>query len=63
VVYHEAHGWRILRQLGRSCQRRSGRALERDEEAIWSWKRVRWPQVKKKRSASGAPSSSSTKAD
>src|SRR5271167_2195388 len=63
VRYHEAHVWRILRRLGWSCQRPTGRALERDEQAIRYWKRVRWPQLKKKRSASGAPSSSSTKAD
>jgi transposase len=63
VRYHEAHVWRILRQLGWSCQRPSGRALERDEDAIRDWKQVRWPQLKKKRCASGAPSSSSTKAD
>ena len=31
VRYHEAHVWRILRQLGWSCQRPTGRALERDE--------------------------------
>ncbi len=63
VRYHEAHVWRILRQLGWSCQRASGRALERDEEAIRNWKRVGWPRIKKKPAASGAPSSSSTKAD
>ena len=63
VRYHEAHVWRILRRLGWSCQRPTGRALERDEKAIRYWKRSRWPQLKKKRSASGAPSSSSTKAD
>lgn len=63
VRYHEAHVWRILRKLGWSCQRPSGRALERDEQAIRHWKQCRWPQLKKKRSASGAPSSSSTKAD
>ena len=40
VRYHQAHVWRILRQLGWSCQRPSGRALERDEEAIRYWKRV-----------------------
>jgi hypothetical protein len=55
VRYHEAHVWRILRQLGWSCQRPTGRALERDEEAIRYWKRVRWPRLKKKRAASGAP--------
>jgi transposase len=63
VHYHEAHVWRILRRLGWSCQRPTGRALERDEQAIRYWKRVRWPQLKKKRSASGAPSSLSTKVD
>src|ERR1019366_5349030 len=53
VRYHQAHVWRILRQLGWSCQRPSGRALERDEEAIRYWKRVGWPRIKKKGSASG----------
>src|SRR5271167_1709946 len=48
VRYHEAHVWRILRRLGWSCQRPTGRALERDEQAIRYWKRVRWPQLKKK---------------
>src|SRR6266567_5909733 len=33
VRYHEAHVWRILRQLGWSCQGPGGRRLERDEEA------------------------------
>ena len=37
VRYHAAHVWRILRQLGWSCQRPSGRALERDEEKIRIW--------------------------
>jgi transposase len=62
VRYHPSQVWRILRKLNWSCQRPSGRALERDEEAIRRWKRYRWPQIKKKPSASGAPSSSSTKA-
>jgi len=63
VRYHEAHVWRILRKLNWTCQRPSGRALERDEAAIRNWKKCRWPQIKKKRCASGAQSSSSTKAD
>lgn len=63
VRYHAAHVWRILRSLGWSCQRPSGRALERDEPAIVHWQRHRWPQLKKKPSARGAPSSSSMKAD
>jgi transposase len=63
VRYHEDHVWRILRRLNWSCQRPSGRALERDEAAIGRWKKYRWPQIKKKRSTSGVRSSSSTKAD
>jgi transposase len=63
VRYHEDHVWRILRKLGWTCQRPVGRALERDEEAIRQWKKVAWPRIKKKRSASGAPSCSSTRAD
>ena len=63
VRYHEDHVWRILRKLGWSCQRPSGRALERDEEAIGHWKKVAWPRIKKKPSARGARLSSSTKAD
>src|SRR6202007_463461 len=37
VRYHEDHVWRILRRLKWSCKRPSGRALERDEEAIRRW--------------------------
>jgi transposase len=62
VRYHEAHVWRLLRQLGWSCQRPTGKALERDEEAIQRWKKIEWPRLKKKPGASGARSSSSTKA-
>lgn len=63
VKYHPGHVWRLLGQLGWSCQRPTGRALERDEEAIRRWKRYRWPAIKKKPSRKGAPSSSSTKVD
>ena len=63
VRFHEDHVWRILRKLGWSCQRPPGRALERDEQAIRQWKKVEWPRIKKKRSASGVRLSSSTKAD
>ncbi len=63
VRYHASQAWRILRQLGWSCQRPVGRALERDEEKIRQWKQRRWPEIKKKPKTSGAPSSSSTKAD
>jgi transposase len=63
IAYHPGHVWRILRQLGWSCQRPSGRALERDEEKIQRWKKQRWPELKKRPKKKAGPSSSSTKAD
>ena len=63
VQYDPSQAWRILRQLGWSCQRPTGRALERDEAKIQQWKRKRWPELKKKPKTRFAPSSSSTKAD
>lgn len=62
VKYHPGHVWRVLRQLGWSCQRPTGRALERDEQRIRWWKTRRWPALKKKPATSGVRSSSSTKA-
>ncbi len=63
VRYDPSQVWRILCKLNWSCQRPTGQARERDEEAIRRWKRKRWPRLKKKRSTKGAPSFSSTKAD
>lgn len=63
IRYHASQAWRILRQLGWSCQRPIGRALERDEAAIPRWKKQRWPGIKKKPKKKGVSSSSSTKAD
>lgn len=60
--YHPGHVWRLLRGLGFSCQQPTRRAIERDETAITRWKRVGWPELKKKPGGSAAPSSSSTKA-
>jgi transposase len=48
VSYHPGHVWKILRRLGWSCQRPTGRALERDEKAIQRWKKERWPELKKR---------------
>ena len=48
VQYHPDHVYRLLQQLGWSCQRPVGRALERDERAIRCWKRQRLPAIKKK---------------
>ncbi len=43
VKYHRGHVWKVLDDLGWSCQRPEGRARERNEEEIRRWKRVRWP--------------------
>jgi len=63
VSYHAGHVWKILIGLGWSPQRPTGRARERNEEAIRTWKKKTWPTIKKKRVGKGARSSSSTKAD
>ena len=63
IAYHPSQAWRILRQLGWSCQRPTGRALERNEDKIQQWKQKRWPALKKRPKTKAAPSSSSTKAD
>jgi transposase len=63
IQYHPGHVWRILRQLGWSCQRPTGRALERDEDKIRRWKQERWPELKKTPKTKGGRSSSSMKAD
>jgi transposase len=63
VKYDPSQAWRILRQLGWSCQRPTGRALERDEEKIRQWKQKRWPELKKRPRTRAARSSSSMKAD
>ncbi len=61
VKYHSSQAWRILRRLGWSCQRPTGRALERDETRIKQWKRERWPGIKKTPKEKAEPSFSSTK--
>ena len=47
VRYSRGHVWWVLQQLGWSCQRPVGRAIERDEEKIRHWKKKRWPELKK----------------
>lgn len=63
VEYHRGHVWKVLDDLGWSCQRPEGRARERNEEEIRRWRRVRWPAIKKKPKKKGARSSSSTKVE
>ena len=40
--------WQLMRELNFSSQRPTGRALQRDEEAILAWKTKRWPTLKKR---------------
>jgi len=49
------HIWWLLGKLGWSCQRPTGRALQRDETSIERWKKKRWPKLKKKPSGRDAP--------
>jgi transposase len=63
IVYHPGHVWRLLRYMGWSRQRPARRAKERDEAAIEHWVKRTWPALKKGPIASGAGSSSKTRAD
>ena len=63
VRYHPGHVWKLLVSLGWSCQRPTGRALERNEPAIRHWKKVTWPAIKKKPKKSGERSFFWTRAD
>ena len=49
VSYHPSQVWRILTQLGWSCQKPQCKARERDEAQINRWRRVDWPRIKKTR--------------
>lgn len=49
ISYHPNHLWRLLGQLGWSCQKPERRALQRDEKAIARWKATDWPRIKKNR--------------
>jgi len=63
VDYHAGHVWKILRALDWSPQRPVGKARERNEERIRTWKRKTWTRIKKKPKTKAVRSSSSTKAD
>jgi len=51
VSYHPSHVWKILQELGWSCQKPETKARERDEKEIKRWKRYVWPHIKKVRKA------------
>ena len=48
VRFSQAHVWRILGSLGLSAQKPHKRAIERNDDAVRSWKRSTWPALKKK---------------
>ena len=48
VKFGQTQIWRILGALGFSPQKPERRAIERDEEAVQTWKRKTWPGLKKK---------------
>jgi len=57
VTYSVANVWHVLRALGFSSQRPTGRAIQRDEQAIKTWRTQRWPALKKSPSERDEPSS------
>ncbi len=63
IRYHEGHVWKLLVSLGWSPQRPTGRARERNQEAVAAWQQKRWPAIKKKPAKRAARSSSSTRAE
>lgn len=48
ITYKDRSVWHLLKRLGFSCQKPVKRAVERDEEAIRTWKEKSWVEVKKR---------------
>ncbi|WP_429522903.1 IS630 family transposase [Paraburkholderia youngii] len=53
VTFSEVHVWRLLGALGFSSQKPERRAIERNEDAVLTWKRKTWPALKKRVPAEG----------
>lgn len=47
VKYHPDHVWKILSQLGWTCQKPEQRAREKDDEAAQRWREQDWPRIKR----------------
>ena len=54
VEFSQTQVWRLLGSLGFSSQKPGQRALERDEQAVRTWKRTAWPALKKSPTAKAA---------
>jgi transposase len=61
--YSDVQGWRTLKSMNCSCQRLTGRAVQRDERAIRESTNKRWPALRETPGKQGKPSSSSTNRD
>ncbi len=61
--YSDVQVWRTLKSMNCSCQRLTGRAVQRDERAIRESKNKRWPALRETPGKRGKPSSSSTNRD
>lgn len=48
VTYHPDHVWYVLRRMGWSSQKPERRGRERDEQAVATWRKRRWPHIKKR---------------
>jgi len=48
VEYQLSGVWYILSRLRYSCQKPERRAKERNEQAIETWRKERWPYIKKR---------------
>jgi transposase len=48
VTYHFNHVGKLLKALGWSWQKPTGRAIERNEREVRRWLKEDWPRIKKK---------------
>lgn len=64
VRYSTTQTWTILRErLGWTRQRPARRAVERDDDAIETWRKQEWPRIKKAHGAEEPGSTSKTSPD
>ncbi len=53
VPYHPGHVWKVPVNLGWTPQRKTGKARERNEELIQTWRKKVWPGIKKEPAGKG----------
>ena len=47
ISYQQTQVWRLMHEVGFSCQKPKRQALQRDEKAIQRWRTHTWPRLKK----------------